>query len=108
VSPQVLDPLQQAADEVVSTWPGVKGKNVFGHRGYVRDGHMFAFMAEAGLSFKAASSDSAEAMYAAGSAVPFMYNGTMEMRGWPVLPLVTDSDPAAALDALNQAYEAAA
>jgi hypothetical protein len=107
MSPQILDPLQQDADEIVSAWPGVKAKNVFGHRGYVRDGHMFGFMADTGVSFKAGSKDAAEALYARGRAAPFMYNGTMEMRAWPVLPLTDDADLAAALDALQEAYEAA-
>lgn len=107
MSPQILDPLQSAADEVVASWPGVKAKNVFGHRGYVRGGHMFGFMADAGVSVKAAPEQDAESLYAAGLATPFFYNGTMEMRGWPVVPLATDTDLDAALDALRRAYEAA-
>jgi hypothetical protein len=107
VSPQILDPLQQAADEVVSTWPGVKAKNVFGHRGYVRDGHMFGFMADTGVSTKAATNEAAEALYASGAAAPFMYNGSMEMRGWPVRPLISDADLDGAIEALHEAYQAA-
>lgn len=107
MSPQILDPLQQVADEVVSTWPGVRAKNVFGHRGYVRDGHMFGFMAEPGVSAKAATKDAAEALYASGAAIPFMYNASMEMRGWPVWRLSSDADLAAVLQALHEAYQAA-
>jgi len=107
VSPQILDSLQQAADDVVSTWPGVKAKNVFGLRGYVRDGHMFGFMAYSGVSAKAATKEAAEALYANGAATPFMYNGSMEMRGWPVRPLSSDADLDAVLEALHEAYQAA-
>jgi hypothetical protein len=107
VSPQVLNPLQQSADEIVSAWPGVKAKSVFGQRGYVRKGHMFGFVADTGISVKSASADAAEALYADGRIVPFTYNGAMEMRGWPVLPLTNDADLAAALEALQEAYDAA-
>jgi hypothetical protein len=32
---------------------------VFGQRGYVRDGHMFGFVADTGMSVKSASADAA-------------------------------------------------
>ena len=32
------DPRASALDETATSWPGVKGKKVFGHRGWVR-GH---------------------------------------------------------------------
>jgi hypothetical protein len=102
-----LDSMQSAADEAITSWPGVKGKQVFGHRGYVRDGHMFAFIAESGLAFKAVTLGDAELLYESGQAVPFVYRGSMEMRGWPVVPLGHDSDLAAALSAAHESYHAA-
>jgi TfoX/Sxy family transcriptional regulator of competence genes len=100
-----LDPLQAAADEAISSWPDVRAKQVFGHRGYVHGGKMFAFIADNGLSFKAATLADAEARYAAGSAWPFVYKGAMEMRGWPVVHLTTDEQLADALTAIRAAYE---
>lgn len=103
--PAPLEPLQAAADEVVRTWPDVHAKQVFGHRGFVRGGKMFAFFADGGLSFKAARTEDAEALYAAGSATPFVYSGSMEMRGWPVIAVRTESELADALTAARSAYE---
>ena len=104
---QELDARQMAADEVIACWPSVKPKQVFGHRGYVRSGHMFAFMADSGLAIKAASPGDAEALYEAGRAEPFVYNGTMEMRRWPVMPLGGDSELTDALSSAREAYESA-
>lgn len=103
--PAPLEPLAAAADEAVSSWPDVRAKQVFGHRGYVRAGKMFAFIADDGLSFKAESPAAAEPLYSAGGAKPFVYHGEMEMRGWPVLPLSNDAELAAALTAIRGAYE---
>ena len=103
--PAPLDPLQAAADEAIRSWPDVRAKQVFGHRGYVRSGKMFAFIADDGLSFKAATSQEAEALYAAGSAKPFVYGGSMEMRGWPVVSVRTEPELADALTAARGAYE---
>ena len=100
-----LQPLEAAADEAITSWPDVRGKQVFGHRGYVRAGKMFAFIAEDGLSFKSPTKIEAEALYSAGAAKPFVYHGEMEMRGWPVLPLANDTDLAEALTAVRSAYE---
>jgi hypothetical protein len=100
-----LGPLQSAADEAISSWPGVRAKQVFGHRGYVHNGKMFAFLAESGLSFKTRSGAEAEALYASGAAAPFVYGDAMEMRGWPVLPLASDEDLASALTAAQGAYD---
>jgi len=104
---QKLDAMQIDADEVIACWPNVKPKQVFVHRGYVRSGHMFAFMADSGLAIKAASAGDAEALYEAGRAEPFVYNGTMEMRRWPVLSLGNDSELTDALSGAREAYEAA-
>lgn len=103
--PAQLDALQSAADEVIRNWPDVRAKNVFGHRGYVYDGKMFAFLAEGGLSFRAATTADAEALYESGAATPFRYNGAMEMLDWPVLPLSNDEQLTAALSAARGAYE---
>ena len=86
-------------------WPDVRAKNVFGHRGFVHGGKMFAFLASKGVAFRAASTQEAEALYASGAAMPFVYNESMEMRGWPVLPLSTDEELTSALTAARGAYE---
>ncbi len=99
-----LDPIQTAADETISSWPGVRTKQVFGHHGYVRAKKMFAFIAPGGLAFKAAAKI-AEPLYASGAAVPFVYGPSMEMRGWPVLPLVDDTSLTRALSAAREAFE---
>lgn len=100
-----LDTLQSAVEDVITSWPNVRAKRVFGHRGYVRNGRMFAFLTEGGVSFKAATAKDAEALYESGAATPFVYSGSMEMRGWPVLPLTTDDELAAALTAAQAAYD---
>ena len=100
-----LGPLESAADEAIRTWPEVRVRSVFGHRGYLRGSKMFAFVAEGGLSFKAASTADAEELYEAGEATPFVYNGSMEMRAWPVVPLAIDEQLADALSAARDAYE---
>jgi TfoX/Sxy family transcriptional regulator of competence genes len=99
------DTLQSAVEDVITSWPDVRAKQVFGHRGYVRNGKMFAFLADDGLSFKARTAEEAEALYESGAATPFVYNGSMEMRGWPVLPLATDDQLPSALTAAQTAYE---
>jgi len=104
---QRLDAMQTAADEVIASWPNVRAKQVFGHRGYVRSGHMFAFIADSGLAIKASSTGDAEALYESGHAEPFVYNGTMEMRRWPVMPLDEDSALTSALSSAREAYESA-
>ena len=101
-----LDPLLSAADEAICSWPDVRAKQVFGHRGYVRGGKMFAFIAEDGLAFKAPTVDAAEKLYRSGDAVPFLYNGSMEMRGWPIVAVRTDDELAAALTTVRETYEA--
>jgi len=103
--PTPLSPLQTAADEAIRTWPDVHAKQVFGHRGFVRSGKMFAFFADNGLSFKAATLEDAEALYAAGSATPFIYSGSMEMHQWPIVSMRTESELADALTAARSAYE---
>ena len=99
------DPIQAAADEAISSWPGVHLRQVFGHRGYVRGRKMFAFIASDGLAFKTAA-EIAESLYASGAATPFVYGSSMEMRGWPVLPLRDDTSLTRALSASREAYEA--
>jgi TfoX/Sxy family transcriptional regulator of competence genes len=103
--PQPLSALQQTADEVIRTWPDVRAKQVFGHRGFVRNGKMFAFFADSGLTFRATHPEDAETLYDAGLATPFVYNGSMEMRGWPVVSLRTESDLSDGLTAVRVAHE---
>jgi len=105
--PASLDPLQRSVDEIVSAWPEVRAKQVFGHRGYVRAGHMFAFLADSGVAFKAVPAH-AEKLYASGVAHPFVYGGAgAEMRGWPVVPLASDDDVTNALTRVQTAWEEA-
>ena len=104
---QKLDPRQVAIDEVVVEWPEVKAKQVFGHRGYVRGGKMFAFLADEGVSVKTFSAEEADELYARDGVTPFVYRPGMEMAAWPVLPLNTDTDVDEALSAVRRAYESA-
>jgi len=103
----VLDPRQSTVDEVVTQWPDVRAKQVFGHRGYVRSGRMFGFQADEGVAVKVFAGDDADELYARPGVAPFVYSGGMEMRAWPVLPLAGDADVEAALTALQQAYDRA-
>jgi hypothetical protein len=103
--PAPLNSTELIADEAIRCWPDVRAKNVFGHHGYVRGGKMFAFIAESGLAHRATSIEVAEALYEAGTAEPFVYHGSMEMRGWPVMPITGDGRLAAALSAARNAYE---
>ena len=103
--PEPLSPLLTAADEAIKSWPDVRAKQVFGHRGYVHGSKMFAFVVGDGLSFKTAKVDDAEKLYATGAATPFVYNGSMEMRAWPVLPVRDEAELSSALTAARGAYE---
>jgi TfoX/Sxy family transcriptional regulator of competence genes len=105
---QQLDPRQSAVEEVVASWPEVRAKQVFGHRGYVRGGKMFAFIADEGVSVKTFSPKEAEAFYARAGVAPFVYKPGMEMTAWPVLPLRSDTELDEALSAARRAYEAVA
>lgn len=102
---QDLTPLQAAVDEVVSAWPEVRAKGVFGHRGYVRAGKMFAFQADEGVSVKAMTPDQARDLYAREDVVPFEYTPGMKMTAWPVLPLRTDAELDDVLSLVRRAYE---
>jgi hypothetical protein len=101
-----LDPRQETVDGVVTSWPGVKAKNVFGHRGYVRDGRMFGFLARGGVAVKALTPEDADALYSRDGVVAFTYN-EMPMKGWPILPLRDDSELEAALTELDRCYQGA-
>ncbi len=99
------DALATAADETISAWPDVRRKQVFGHRGFVRNGKMFAFLAGDGLAVKAAGAAAKERLYALPGVHPFVYNGSMTMDGWPVLPLADGDGLAAALSAAQDALD---
>ena len=103
--PAPLSPLLTVADEAIKSWPDVRAKQVSGHRGYVRSSKMFAFVVGDGLAFKIAKVEDAEKLYAAGTATPFVYNGSMEMRAWPVLPVRDEAELSGALTAARGAYE---
>ena len=103
---QPLPPLLVAVDEVVTSWPDVRGKNVFGHRGWVCSGTMLGFVAETGVAVKALSEQHSAELYARTGVQPFFYNGTMEMKGWPVIPVVSEGDVSDALSELQRVYDA--
>ena len=102
-----VTPRQSAVDEVVTSWPGVHARPVFGQRAYVRGRKMFAFLADAGVSVKAGSPQEAEKLCERDGVAPFVYGEGMEMKGWPVLPLRSDEELDEALSVVRRAYEAA-
>ena len=93
-----LTPLQSAFHEVVTAWPEVAARPVFGHRGYVRAGKMFAFVVGDGMAVKASGTFAGE-LYARPGVVPFVVN-EMPMQQWPILEL---RDDAGLDDVLEQA-----
>lgn len=97
---------QATVDAVVTEWPDVRAKPVFGHRGYVRNGKMFGFLAMGGAAAKVLAGPETDALYRRDGVQAFAYSG-MEMRGWAVLPLRSDDELSLALDALRSAYERA-
>lgn len=103
---QELSERQNSVDSTLVEWPQVRVKPAFGHRGYVRNGKMFAFMAEDGVGVKAWAGDEADALYERDGVRSFEVNG-MTMRAWPILPLRSDEDVSQALTALQHAYERA-
>lgn len=102
--PKPVEGTAAVIDEVVTGWPEVQGKNVFGHRGWIRRGKMIGFVADDGVAVKALSGEHASELYARDGAHPFFYNGTMEMRGWPVLR-VDEGDVDAVLSELKRVYD---
>jgi TfoX/Sxy family transcriptional regulator of competence genes len=98
-----LTPLQSAFHDVVTVWPEVAARPVFGHRGYVRAGKMFAFVVGDGMAVKA-SGAFADELYARPGVVAFAYND-MPMRQWPVLELRGDADLDDVLDQARRSYE---
>ena len=58
-------------------WPDVRGKNVFGHRGWVRAGTMLGFIADEGIAVKALSDAHADGLYSRPGARPFVYGGSI-------------------------------
>jgi len=101
-----LSPLQSAVDEVATSWPDTRGKQVFGHRGFVRNGKMFGFLADGGVAIKIMAGPESDALYAIEGVHAFAHSG-MDMRAWPILPLADDVDLETALTALRAAYERA-
>jgi hypothetical protein len=100
----ITDPRQLAVDEVVTTWPDVRAKQVFGHRGWVRGGKMFGFLASGGAAVRLTPSMDSAAIMARDGVEQFAYNGR-PMKGWVVLPLERDAELDAAIDLERQAYE---
>jgi len=98
---------QSVVDGVVTEWPDVRAKQVFGHRGYVRNGRMFGFLAEEGVAVKTFGDGDLEDIYARPGVRPFVYSDGMEMRAWPVLPLSDDAQVESVLTELKRAYDRA-
>jgi hypothetical protein len=103
---QELTEHQVSLDATLVEWPEVRVKPAFGHRGYVRNGKMFAFMADEGVGVKAWAGEEVDALYALEGVRSFEVNG-MAMRAWPILPLRSDEEISQALTALQHAYERA-
>lgn len=101
-----LTPLQTAVNEVATSWPEARAKQVFGHRGFVRNGKMFGFLADDGIAIKVMAGAQSDVIYALEGVHAFAYNA-MEMRAWPIMPLRDDADLEAGLTALREAYERA-
>ena len=101
------DPRLSALDETVRSWPDVKAKPVFGHRGYVRGGKMIGFLAQPGVAVKVVAEMDSDQIMGRDGVVPFAYNG-MPMRGWAVLPVRDDAEMDAAIELLHVAWEAVA
>lgn len=101
-----LTPLQAAFHDVVTAWPQVAARPVFGHRGYVRAGKMFAFVVGEGMSVKAAGSF-ADELYARPGGIAFAYND-MPMAQWPILPLRTDAELDDVITQARRSYESVA
>jgi len=101
-----LTPVLAAFDEVVTAWPEVKGRPVFGHRGYVRAGKMFAFVVGQGVAVKAAGAF-ADELYARPGVVGFTYND-MPMKGWPILPLAEDAELDDVIGTARRSYDSVA
>jgi hypothetical protein len=100
-----LPPLLAAVDEVVTSWPDIHGKNVFGHRGWIRAGKMLGFVADDGVAIKALTDAHAAELYALPGVRPFVYSGSMEMKGWPVMPVASADDVSTVLSELQRVYD---
>jgi len=101
-----LTSAQSAVDATVVEWPEVRAKGVFGHRGYVRNGKMFGFLADEGLAVKVRAGAEADELHARDGVHAFSHTG-MEMRAWAVLPLRSEAEIESALSALQSSYEQA-
>lgn len=98
-----MSPLTADVNEVLLQWPEVRARPVFGHRGYVRAGKMFAFLAAGGIAVKA-SSAFADELYARPGVVAFAYND-IPMKGWLILPLQDESALDDVIDNARRAYD---
>ena len=102
--PDASSKLVEAFDESVPSWPDVRAKQVFGHRGYVRGRAMFAFIADEGVAVKALSDEERSRLLALEGAALFRYND-MPMKGWVVLRVADDDGLASAIQDARLAYE---
>jgi hypothetical protein len=101
------DPRRPAIDETVTSWPEVRGKQVFGHRGWVRGRTMFGFVADDGVAVKLVAQIDAEELLARAGVALFTYGGT-PMSGWAVVPVRDDAGMQDAVELLHTAYESVA
>ena len=102
-----LDADRAALDEVVTAWPEVRAKQVFGHRGYVRSGYMFGFIADRGVAVRVIGDLDADELLARDGAELFAFHGK-PMKGWIVLPVDAKHGIDPVVGALREAWEGVA
>ena len=101
------DPHHTAIDETVTSWPEVKGKQVFGHRGWVRGHTMIGFLAGEGVAVKLVGEIDAEELLSRDGVELFAYNG-MPMNGWAVVPVRDDADMDDVIGLVHTVWESVA
>ena len=102
-----LDADRAAVDEIVTAWPEVRAKQVFGHRGYVRSGSMFGFIADRGVAVRVIGDLDSEELLGRDGAQLFAFHGK-PMKGWVVLPVDAGHSIDPVVDSLRQAWEGVA
>lgn len=104
MSPRPLDDSQSVVDGVVTEWPDVTAKNVFGHRGWLRSGRMFGFAADEGVAVKLTETIDAGGVVSRDGVALFAPDG-QPMKNWAVLPVRSEVEVDDAIGLLRTAYE---
>ena len=97
--------LQTAVDEVVTSWPGVSRRPMFGCQSYVADGVLFAVLSDQGLSLTRLTDDQRAALARTASVEPFAA-GERVVRRWATVQVDPDALESV-IPALQQSYDAA-